>query len=160
LTHIITLFIHFIGIGLLATSLFAGYILNRQYRRTSDPGSKAAILRSMKPIGLLSPIGSLIMLLSGIGNMHVLGYTLLDLPGWLAYKIVFFALALISGVIFGITSGKRGKLVQSMNAGSAPTGAEETLRGYDRQIGMFYPVIALLFGIILLLSISGRIGIQ
>jgi len=158
--HIVTLFFHFIGIGILCTTLVAGLMLNMQYHRAPDLKSKGLILRSMKPIGLLSPVGSLIMLISGIGNMNVLGYTLLDLPGWLAYKIIFYVLAAISGILFGITSGKRGKLIQAMNSGNAPENAEQTLRGYERQIWLFYPVIAILFIIILLLSISGRLGAQ
>jgi uncharacterized membrane protein len=159
-THIVTLFFHFIGVGILSTTLVAGYILHRQYLRAADLKTKAIILRSVKPIGLLSPLGSLIMLVSGIGNMHALGYTILGLPGWLAYKIIFYVLTVISGVLFGITSGKRGKLLQLMIAGTAPDNAEATLRSYERQIGLFYPVLTLIFVIILLLSISGHPGIQ
>jgi hypothetical protein len=155
-----TLFFHFIGLGILCTTLVAGFILNRQYLRAPELKTKATILRSMKPIGLLSPLGSLIMLVSGIGNMHALGYTVLELPGWLAYKIIFYALTVISGILFGITSGKRGKLVQLMVAGTAPEKADETLRAYERQINLFYPVLTLIFVIILLLSISGRLGVQ
>jgi hypothetical protein len=159
-THIVTLFFHFIGLGILCTTLVAGYILNRQYHRAPDLHTKSIILRSMKPIGLLSPLGSLIMLVTGIGNMQALGYTILELPGWLAYKIIFYALTVISGILFGITSGKRGKLLHLMVAGTAPENAETTIRSYERQISLFYPVLALIFVIILLLSISGRIGVQ
>ena len=158
--HVLTLFFHFIGLGLLVTTTVAGYLLNGQYSKAGDYESKAIILRALRPIGLLSPVAIVLMLLSGIGNMHVLGFTVLDLPGWLAYKIVFFALALISGILFSIKSRKRGKLIGQLAAGNAPERAEETLRGLDQQISLFYPVLAILFIIIVLLSIVGRLGAQ
>ncbi len=158
--HVLTLFFHFIGLGLLVTTTVAGYLLNGQYSKAGDYETKAIILRALRPIGLLSPIAILLMLLSGIGNMHVLGFTVLDLPGWLAYKIVFFALALISGILFSIKSRKRGKLIGQLAAGNPPERAAETLKGLDQQISLFYPVLAILFIIIVLLSIVGRLGAQ
>ncbi len=158
--HVLTLFFHFIGLGLLVTTTVAGYLLNGQYSKAGDYETKAIILRALRPIGLLSPIAILLMLLSGIGNMHVLGFTVLDLPGWLAYKIVFFALALISGILFSIKSRKRGKLIGQLASGNAPEHSEEMLRGLDQQISLFYPVLAILFIVIVLLSIVGRLGAQ
>ena len=99
------------------------------------------------------------MLLSGIGNMRLLGYGLLDL-GWLTAKIIFFAIAVISGALFGIVARKRGALVQIMAAGTAPANAQETLSGYDRQVSLFNIVMPILLLIILWLSIYGRLGGQ
>ena len=158
--HIFTLFFHFIGIGLLVTTIVAGYLLNGQYRKAGDYQKKAIILRAMRPIGLLSPVASLLLLVTGIGNMHSLGFSALDLPGWLAYKIVFYAIALLSGILFSVKSRKRAKLVGQIEAGKAPADAENTLRSIDQQISLFYPVLSILFTIIVLLSITGRLGAQ
>lgn len=154
----ITLIIHFIGLGLFVTTFVAGFILNRQYTKANDLQTKATILRGMRPIGLLSPFASLIMLVTGIGNMHILGYSLFELPPWLAYKIVFFAIALISGVIFSIRGRKRGAIIQQMVAGSAPANAEVILKSHDQQIRLSYLIMPILFLIILTLSVFGRTG--
>ena len=137
----------------------AGFILDRQYRKAPDLQTKAISLRSLKPIGLLSPIAVLVMLISGIGNMRMLGYGILD-PGWLTAKIIFFAIAVMSGTLFGIVARKRGVLVHNMAAGTAPANAQETLAGYDRQVSLFNIVMPVLLLIILYLSIYGRLGGQ
>lgn len=154
------LLFHFVGLGLLVTAIVAGSILNRQYRKAPDLTTKATILRSLRPIGLLSPVGMLLMLVTGIGNMHELGYSALDLPGWLAYKIVFFAIAVISGVLFSVKSRRRAVLVQQLASGKAPADAEAMLDRQDRQITLFYVVLPLVFLVILALSITGRLGGQ
>ena len=94
------------------------------------------------------------MLLSGIGNM-TLGphhYTIFS-DGWLSTKLVFFIILTGVGVFFGIQSGRRTKLVQRVVAGSAPEGAESTIRALDRQQRWFYVLEAILLLIILMLSI-------
>ncbi len=141
------------------TATVAGFILDRQYRKATDLKSKATILRSSRPIGIISPIGILIQLLTGIGNMHNLGLSLMD-TGWLAWKIMFFAIASISGILFGITARKRGALVGQMAAGTPPADAEKILKGFDNQMSLFYVVMPILMLLILSLSIYGRLGGQ
>jgi protein-S-isoprenylcysteine O-methyltransferase Ste14 len=155
----LTLLFHFLGFGLLMTGVVAGFILDRQYRKAPDFAAKATILKSAKPIGIISPFASLIMLVSGIGNMHFLGLGLMD-TGWLAWKIMFYAIAVVSGILFGITARKRGALVAQMAAGTSPADAAVKLKGYDGQISLFYLVLPLLLLIILCLSIYGRVGGQ
>ncbi len=155
----LTLLFHFIGFGLLMSTLVAGFMLDRQYRKAKDLQSKAVILRSSKPIGMLSPFGILIMLITGIGNMHALGVGLLTF-GWLSAKVILFAIASISGITFGIIARKRGALVGKMAAGTAPADAEATLKGYDNQAAIFYIVMPLLMLMILSLSVYGRLGGQ
>ena len=152
--------VHFFGLGLLVTSMVAGLILNIQYKKAKDISTKAILLRAARPIGLISPIASLIMLISGIGNMHMLGYSVLELPGWLAYKIVFYALAVVSGILFGVQARKRGALIQQMSAKTAPANADELLSGYDKQVSLSYIVMPIIFLIILYLSVMGRLGAQ
>lgn len=156
----ITLLFHFIGFGLLMTINVAGFFIGRQYAKVPDLQSKATLLRAMRPIGLLSPVGIVVMLITGIGNMHALGFSIMELPGWLAYKIVFFALAIISGTIFGIKAAKRGKLVGKMLANQAPPDAEAQLKSLDSQMSWSNIVMPVLLLIILWLSIYGRLGGQ
>ena len=149
------LLVHLLGFGTLLTVSLAGIILNVQYRKAPDLQSKLVILRALRPIGLLSPIGMALMLLTGIGNMHVMGIGILSL-GWVTAKIFFFAIAAISGIQFGITSRKRVQMVQMMTKGDAPEAAETILRGYDKQLTLFYIVMPVLLLIIVGLSVYGK----
>ena len=159
LERIIILLFHFLGFGLLVTLNVAGFILERQYKKAPDLQPKAVILKAVRPIGLLSPLAALTMLVTGIGNMRILGYGLLDM-GWLTAKIIFFAIAVISGTTFGIIARKRGTLVQNMVSGTAPANAQELLAGYDKQVSMFHIVMPILLLTILWISIYGRLGGQ
>jgi hypothetical protein len=149
-----SMLIHFIGLGMIFTTIFAGWILTGQYKQTKEWSGKAHHVKSLRAIGLLSPIGVLVMILSGIGNM-TLGphpYTLFS-DAWLSTKLVFFVVLAGAGVFFGIKSGHRTKLVHRVVAGTAPEGSEETIRGLDRQQRWFYIIQAVLLLIILSLSI-------
>ena len=153
------LFFHFLGFGTFVAIQLASFILESQYKKAPDLQTKAIILRALRPIGLLSPIAIIIQLISGIGNMQMLGYGLLDM-GWLTAKIIFFAIAVISGVTMGIKSRKRGTLVGQMVQGKAPADAEKLLKEYDKELGRFFLVMPLLLILILCLSIYGRLGGQ
>ena len=157
LERIIILYFHFIGLGLFVTLNVAGIILHRHYRKAPDLAAKAVILRAGKSVGLISPFAVVLMLITGIGNMHELGLGILD-AGWLTAKIIFFAIAIISGVLISIQAGKRGKLVGQMIAGGAPADADAKLAGLDRQIFLGHVVMPILLTIIVLLSIYGRVG--
>jgi uncharacterized membrane protein len=149
-----SLLVHFVGLGLIFTSIIAGWILTGHYKRSGDWNAKSIHVRSLRAIGLLSPIGVLVMLVSGIGNM-TLGprpYTLFS-DSWLSTKLVLVVLLVAAGVFFGIKSGHRTKLVHRVAAGSAPGDAEETIRALDRQQRWFYVLEAVLLLIILVLSI-------
>jgi len=155
----ITLLLHFLGLGLLVTASAAGILLNRQYKKAEDLRTKALVLRAAKPIGLLSPVGMLVMLITGIGNMHALGVGMLTL-GWLSAKLVIFAIAVVAGVMMGIISRKRGALVASMAAGQAGPDANQKLASYDSQVMFGYVLLPLLLLAILYLSVIGRLGGQ
>lgn len=157
--HLITLLVHFFGFGTLVTVTLAGFILDRQFRKATDPQARAATLRSLKVIGLLSPIAIIVMLITGIMNMRNLGIGLFDFA-WLAYKIVFFAIAVISGILFGIRGRQRGALAQSIASGNAAPDAEMKLKSLNTQISLFHFVMTLLLVIIVSLSIYGKLGGQ
>lgn len=155
----ISLVLHFLGLGLFAAILIAGFIIETQYRRASDLQAKATLLGVVRPIGLLSPIAVLLMLLTGITNMYVRDVGLFD-SGWLTAKIIFFAIVATNGAIYGIRSRKRAVLIQHIVKAEAASDAESKIKEYDKQQLLFYVVNAILLLIIVSLSVFGRIGGQ
>lgn len=145
----LSLYFHLIGFGLLVTTLVAGILLEMQYRRAPDPAAKSTILRSLRRIGLLSPVAMLIMLITGIGNMTATNAGIFT-HGWLTAKIMLFALAVISGILFSVKGRKRSALQESAG-GAAAAGVQ--LREHNRQISLFYLVLGVLLAIILYLSV-------
>jgi hypothetical protein len=146
------LFFHLIGFGILFSTVLAGWILHHQYMGASDYTAKRIILESLRPIGLLSPLAILVMLVTGIGNMHVRGLGIFTEP-WLSTKIVFFLLAATTGVFSGIQSSKRRKLLAQVFDGKAPAGSVERVAALDRQTRLFFIIQFVLLLIILVLSI-------
>ena len=150
----VSLLLHFIGIGMLFTTLFAGWILEGQYRKAADWTARAFVLKLLRPIGLLSPVSILLLLLSGIGNM-TLGLTTYTIVSdtWLTCKLAVFVVAATSGVFFGIRGAKRSKLVAAMASGSPPAGTEASIKAIDTLQKLFLVVQSALVLIILTLSI-------
>jgi uncharacterized membrane protein len=154
-----SLFFHFIGFGLFVSLNVMGFILNAQYKKAPDLKAKGAILKIARPVGLLSPVAVLIMIITGIGNMHSLGYGPLDM-GWLSAKLVIFLVAVILGAMGGIKMKKRGTLVGSMISGGAPADAQKELEKLDKQITLIHSILPILLMCILALAIYGRLGGQ
>ncbi len=173
----VTLLLHFIGLGLLITSMLGGFFMHRQYRKAPDLRTKAIILKSARPFGLLSPIAMLLMLITGIGNMHALGIGIIrTLIGsrdfiltqsfegmefwWLSAKLVFYAIAFIAGIVLGIFARKRGTLVHAMSLGEGGPDAKTRLALYDTLIAAGHVIMPVLMISILSLSVYGRLGGQ
>ena len=155
----ITLLLHFIGLGLLFTTMVGGFLMDRQYRKAPDLRAKALILKAARPFGLLSPIAVLLMLVTGIGNMHAIGVGMYDL-GWLSAKLALYAIAVVAGIVLGIFARKRGALVHAMSLGQAQPDAEKRLATYDTLMSAgHFLMLALMIGI-LYFSVVGRLGGQ
>lgn len=155
----INLVLHFLGFGLFVMLLVAGFTLERHYRKATDLQVKAAMLGVGKTLGLISPFAVLLMLLTGIGNMYMLGIGLFDF-GWLTAKIIFFAMAAINGMLNGGRARKRGMLVMQMAKGEAAADAETKVQEIDKQQGLFFIVNGILLLLIVSLSVYGRLGGQ
>ncbi|MBM4165873.1 MAG: hypothetical protein FJ218_02975 [Ignavibacteria bacterium] len=154
--YLLSRLIHFIGIGILSTSLIGGWILHSAYLREKSLQTQAQILRYLKPIGLLGPISLGVMLLTGITNIIGLGFSGMSETismRWLAEKLTLFFIAAINGIIFGIRSAKRGKLVAAMLSENCPPDAQMQKEKFDRSAKIFFYVQAVLFVAILLRSI-------
>lgn len=148
----ISMLFHFIGIGFIFTALLGGWILNAVYDRAGNYQSKLIVLKSLRRVGLLSPVAIGLLLLSGGANMHFAGYALSSTP-WLSTKIILFLIAAIVGMVFGAKGSKRAILVSGLADGSAPEGADMKLQVVDRQQRLFYMFQSIMILAILILSV-------
>ena len=147
-----TLLFHFLGLGLLCTSLFGGWIIQKRVKAAADWKKKSETLTILWPIGLLSPGGSALLLITGIGNLIWIGYGW-SLPVWLQVKLAVFGAAVIAGIFGGTKAKQRGKLVFQLASGNAPDNAGSTIASLDRQAGILYILQFVFLLTILLLSI-------
>jgi hypothetical protein len=154
-----TFVLHLLSFGVLVTSLLAGFILDRRLRSEKNIDLKIYVGAIARIIGLLSPLAALLLLLSGIGNIYnrYAGSTMSWFQeGWLVAKIMFFALMLLNGVVYGPKlSRSRMNLLKSIRDQAAPPEAEKLLASVNRQLTLFYLVQTVLLLVILYLSVFG-----
>jgi len=150
---------HIIGFGLVFTSLLGGWIIERRIRAEQDWNQKLYIGKISRRFGLLSPIASVVMLLTGIVsifNLYNGNISLWYTEGWLIAKIILFSFLLINGAIFGpILVRRRTKLMQDFAGKTTTEDAEVTFRVLSTSITTFYLVQFLLLIIIIGLSVAG-----
>ncbi len=147
-----SLFFHFIGIGMLCTSLFAGWALNTRYRQMPDWKTRVQFLKALRLVGLFSPAGVVVMVASGIVNMYALRLWVFS-EAWLSAKLVLFAIMIAAGIPFAIRSGRRTKLARAIAEGHAPEDTSQLITAIDRQLRIFYVIQTVLLLVILALSI-------
>jgi putative copper export protein len=159
MTGSINFLFHILGVGLVCTSLFGGWILERRMRAENDWDQKVFIGKIGKRFGLLSPFASLLLLLTGIINIFNLydgNITQWYTEGWLVAKIILFAFLLINGAMFGpILIRRRSKIIQSIAEKTPLADAEANINILTKSITTFYLVQSLIVLIILYLSIAG-----
>ncbi len=147
-----TLLLHLIGLCLIAATVLGSWILNGQYEKADDWNTRAVTLRMIRPLGLLSPLAVLIMLVSGLGNIHALHYGIFS-ERWLTMKILLFVILAGVGGFSGVVAAKRSKLVAQIAGGTAPQGGDSIARSLaSRQRFLIYVQILLLV-LILFLSV-------
>ncbi len=158
-TSLLYMFFHLIGFGLVATLLVTGWLTHKQYMAATDFKTKSVILASARSVGLLSPFTILILLITGVGNMHARGLGLFD-ETWLGIKVTLFAIAAVNGILFGIRSKKRGMLVAQLAEGTAAADGGSRLAGMDKSALVFYIIQTILLTTILILTVwkPGRYG--
>ncbi len=156
------MFFHLVGFGLVMTLLVSGWLLHKQYSGTAGHKDKLIVLSSARMIGLLSPIAILVLLITGIGNMHArgLGFFGESSELWLNIKVLLFIVASTNGIIFGIRSKKRGMLVAQLAQGTATADSEAKLASFDKGALVFNVVQTILLISILVLTVwkPGRFG--
>ncbi len=152
-------FFHIIAVGLLFVVVVGGWLIHRKIMHEQNMHLKLYVSKSGRVIGLLSPIVTLLLLATGIGNIYnrYLGTELhWYSEGWLVAKIIFFAIALVNGALFGaMLARRRTVLLQSIDEQNAPPNADSLLNDSNRQFMWHYIVQFLLLAIIILLSTFG-----
>ena len=148
----ISLLLHFVGIGLVFTTLIAGWLLHAQYLKAPDYRSKREILMVLRPIGLLSPFSTLLLMASGLTNMVLLHYDPTTAL-WLSIKLLLFVAAALAGIFFGARSSRRSRLVSLLAEGNAPAGTEANVAALDKQQRVFFLFQGAVLFVILGLSI-------
>jgi len=150
---------HLVGFGFVAGIVIANVVLDRKFRREPDWGKKLYIGGIMKTFGMFGPFITVLLLITGIGNIHNL---YIDAPepwyaqGWLVMKVILFAVMATNGLVFGPgLSKKRIMLIKGIAEKSAPADAEESLKVLNNQISIFLLVQSLLLISIIFLSAFG-----
>ena len=153
LVHV-SLMLHFVGIGFLCTSLFGGFVLHRQYSRARDLNEKLGTLRALRALGLFSPVGVILMLLTGLGNM-TLGahrYSILT-DSWLSIKLVIVLCMILLGVLLGLQGTRRTRLVKSTQDRQPTDDEQRRVSAIDTQLLVLYGVQTLLLLSVIMLSV-------
>ncbi len=152
-------FFHIVGVGLVFVVVVGGWLIHRKIVKEKDLRLKLYVSQSGRAIGILSPFVAVLLLLTGIGNIYNrdLGtdlhwYT----EGWLVAKIIFFAVFVVNGAVFGaVLARKRNTLLKSIDGQIASPETGTALGAFNRQFMWHYLVQFLLLTIILLLSTFG-----
>jgi hypothetical protein len=151
--------LHLLSLGILTTTLLAGFLLDRKIRKEADVRLKLYAAGISKTIGLFSPFAAGLLLLTGIANIHnrFLGSTSQwYAEGWLVAKIIVYVVMVLNGMFYGpglIRS--RLKIFRSQAEQAAPPNADSSIRSLNKQITLFYAVQTLLFLLILYISVFG-----
>ena len=151
--------LHLLSVGILTTTLLAGFILDRKLRKEPDLRLKLSTAGISRTIGLLSPVAAILLLVTGIANIHnrFLGLTSMwYAEGWLVAKIILYVVMVFNGMFYG-PSLMRGrlKILRSQAEQAAPMNADTLIRSFNKQLTLFYAVQTLLFLFIIYISVFG-----
>ena len=153
----ISLLFHLIGVGMIFTLLFAGPIIESNFRWESDVRMKLHAAKLLRNIGLLSPFGALVLVISGVGNMVALGVSFGDLFGraaWLGLKILVFIILLAMGMALSPKAARqRLMLLEHMSQPNPPDDIDEKMDSVDKRQTIFFAVNWVLIIMILLLTL-------
>ncbi len=153
----ISLFFHLLGVGMIFTLLFAGPIIEANFRWENDVRMKQHAAKMLRSVGLLSPFGALVLILSGIGNMIFLKITVGALFGeyaWLGVKLLLFILLLGIGMVFSPKAARqRALLLDQMNQINPPEDANDRMEALNSKQTMFFVANWALVVVIVLLSL-------
>jgi hypothetical protein len=151
--------LHVLGFGLISAVLIGGWMIERKFRAEKDWALKAYIGGIARSLALLSPVAALILLITGIGNIHTyyMGSPVAwHEDGWLVAKVILFAVMFVNGTVFGpLLTKKRMGLVKALANHDAPAEAEQGVAALTRQIAVFYLVQFILWVWIVYLSTFG-----
>ncbi len=150
----ISLLFHLVGVGMIFTLLFAGPVIESNFRWENDVRMKQHSAKLLRSVGLLSPFGALVLMISGIGNMVTLEITFGNLFGsaaWLGIKLLIFIALLAMGMALSPkTARERLLLLEHMSQPNPPEDAEDRMNALNSRQTLFFAanwilVLAILF---------------
>ncbi len=126
------MFLHMLGVSIIGFLVVSITFVERMIRSTPDWKQRAILGMYMRRIGMFSPAGTLLVLISGIGNMVAAGYTMSGAfsgtSSWLGIKITLFVLSAVIGSVMSMSMGKkRGAIVMGVMQGGDPAAADKAL---------------------------------
>ena len=153
----ISLLFHLIGVGMIFTLLFAGLIIELNFRWENDVRMKQHSAKLLRNIGLLSPFGALVLMISGIGNMVALEITFANLFGsawWLGIKLLIFIVLLAMGMALSPkTARQRLALLEHMSQPNPPDDIDDKMELLNKKQTTFFVINWALVLTILLLTV-------
>lgn len=157
----VSLFFHLIGIGMIFTLLFAGPIIQGNFEWENDVNMKRHSAKLLRNIGLLSPFGALVLILSGIGNMAARQISFANLFGsasWLGLKLILFIVLLAMGMALSPKMAReRAGFIEQMSQPNPPDDIRDKLSALNKkQTNLFVANWILVVAIILLTLFNTR----
>jgi hypothetical protein len=147
------------GFAILVALYVRGAIFEKTLRAEPDWLRKGLIIRLMKSMPWLGPASSILLFLTGLGNIYNRYLGSLEpwhVEGWIYGKFVLFVVFLIVGSTFGrILSKRRSILVLQGARNGASVEGERRLRWHDRRMILFYTIQGFLLLSILVMSAFG-----
>jgi len=102
LEHSTTLFLHMIGIIMIAGGFLGAIVVERQFWKLVDADitKSGALLPMMKTFPIIIQMGVLVQIISGIGMLHSRAWCFWG-QNWLYIKIVLVIVAVLNGILVG-----------------------------------------------------------
>lgn len=154
----VSILFHLVGVGMIFTLLFAGPIVEANFRWENDISMKRHSAKLLRNIGLLSPFGALVLVISGIGNMVALNISFSNLFGsaaWLGFKLLIFIVLLAMGMTFSPKIARQRMMVLEHLGESEPTeDAEDKMNMLNKRQTLFFVLNWVLVLLILFLTLS------
>jgi len=153
----ISLVFHLVGIGMIFTLLFAGPVIEFNFRWENDVRMKQHSAKLLRNIGLLSPFGALVLVISGIGNMVSLQIKFADLFGkasWLGIKLLLFIILLAMGMALSPKMARqRAALLEQLSQSNPPDDVGDKLYSLNKRQTIFFAANWILVLSILILTL-------
>lgn len=102
LEHNLGLFLHMIGIIMIAGGFLGAYIVETQFWKqvNTDISKAGALLPVMKTLPMIIQIGVLVQIISGIQLLHARSWVFWG-ENWLYIKLVLVVIAVLNGILVG-----------------------------------------------------------
>jgi len=140
------------------TLLFAGPVLESNFRWENDLRMKLHSAKLLRNIGLLSPFGALVLVISGIANMIALEITFANLFGsqaWLGIKLLIFIVLLAMGMVLSPKNARqRLALLEHLSQPNPPEDIDDRMDSINKRQTIFFVINWVLVLIILMLTLS------